>query len=330
MAVLRRASAERCDPSRVGDRFGRRSRVRSHPAPHPSRLMRHLARSASLVLLVAAATSPALGSQTVAAGAPLAAVCPSGGRPTVDSAVTTILIGAGRAWNQREFTEAERRNLLFVADAIRSRFVAPSSLGALVPLAETSDAGWGGDRSDHVAVTARLVLVLRRNGRLRDLFWQLSPRSASLAAALAAAARKADIAGELAAPRSGGSAEDDTVVVQIFSRQDSIPAGALPLMRARLPRYVASLAPVRTTESPLYFPMYSRDGMIENDAEMYVTVGSDGKVVASETQVTRLELPLFLSIMQRTVGAATYEPAMSGGCRVPSVVIERFKLRIDR
>ena len=221
--------------------------------------------------------------------------------------------------------------MLFHADAIRQHFVAPVTLGRVPLLAESPDAGWGGARSDHSAVGGKLVLVLRPNGRLRETYWQLLPASERFAFAIALAVQAADSAGEFATiPPRGNAGGWDTVVVQLRSTIAPPAADELSLMRVRLPRYVSDVPARRTSESPLFFPMHSDGGMVENEGEMVVVVGNDGRADMSRTQVTRIEAPNFLGLMQRLVAAATYEPAVSGGCLVPSVVIERFKLSSDR
>ena len=288
------------------------------------------------VMGCAAASAPAAAQSartavTFATALQTAPICGPAARPEVDSTPATVIISAGKAWNQHEFTDAERQQMLFHADAIRRRFVPPPSLGALVPIAETADAGWGGDASEHLAVTGKLVLVMRSTGRLREAYWQLLPTSVAFATAIHRAAMSADLAHEFEGIGSSvAGAADDTVVVQIRSTREPVASGELPLMRARIPRYITISPAQRTSDAPLFFPMYSRDGMVENDAEMYVLVGSDGKASIPESQVTRLELPMFLPLVRRTVAEAVYAPATSGGCTVPSVVIERFKLSLDR
>jgi len=257
--------------------------------------------------------------------------CASSSRPAIDSTPATVTISAGVAWNAHLFAPTERARMQFHADAIRQHFTPPASLGSLPLLAESPDGGWGGARTDHSAVAGKLVLVLKQNGRLREAFWQLLPGSASFAAAVFTAASAADVAGEFASiPRGDVRRTDDTVVVQVRSTVAPPAADELPLMRVRVPRYVSKVPARRTSESSLFFPMHSDGGMVENEGEMVVVVGSDGRADMSRTQVTRIEAPNFLALMQRVVAAATYEPAVSGGCLVPSVVIERFKLTSDR
>ncbi len=287
--------------------------------------------SAVAALLVFTAP-PRLAAQAVPAE-PLALtpICAPGAVPALDSTSATVAISAAVAWNSHLFTPADRARMQFHADAIRQHFTPPRSLGTLAVLAESPDGGWGGARSDHSAVAGKLVLVLKPNGRLRDAFWQLLPSSSTFAAAVFLAARAADAAHEFETiPGDRIQRSDDTVVVQVRSTVAPPLADELPLMRVRIARYLATVQAERTSSSPLFFPMHSDDGMVENEGEMLVIVGTDGRAVMSASQVTRVEVPSFLRLMQRAVASSTYEPAVSGGCLVPSVVIERFKLSSDR
>lgn len=186
------------------------------------------------------AFSTVLGAQVAAAGAP---ICPAGRAPSMDSAIVTVTVNSGTAWNSRKYSAAERELILNFADAIRQRFVMPKSLGAVPTLAEWAHVAWGSEPTHYSAVSGRLVLVVKPNGRLREAFWQEVPFSASLATACYQAAITADTAHDFEGmPQTEARTVDDTLVVQLRTTENPSPTTDLPLMRAQVVSSVADHA----------------------------------------------------------------------------------------
>jgi hypothetical protein len=260
-----------------------------------------------------------------------APVCSAGASPMVDSSTVTVIIGSGTAWNRRTFTAADQQRILYYADAIRSRFVPPPTLGAVPTLAESPIQAWGGEVSRHSAVGGKLVLVTKPNGRLREAFWQVLPLSAPFARAVYVAAIMADTAHDFDGIPGGETGRvDDTLVVQVRTITGELTPSELPLMRARLASYLAERPSYALKKGDLVYPTNAGNAGVENEGEMQVIVGSDGKAVMSSTQVTRIDWRDFVGTMRRAIAESVYQPAMSNGCAVPSVAIERFKFSVRR
>ncbi len=262
---------------------------------------------------------------------PAVPICAAGQAPQIDTEVVTVVINPGTAWNRRTYTDADRGRILFYADAIRQRFVQPADLGVTPTLAEPLYEAWGGELSRHSAVGGKLVLVVKSNGRLREAFWQVVPLSAPFARALYAAAIAADTARDFEGiPGAAESHVDDTLVVQVRTVPGEPPSNALPLMRARLTSYVMDSPAVTIKEGTMYYPTNAEYARVENEGEMQVVVGSDGKAVMAWSQITRIDWRDFVTTMRRAIEGSLFAPARSGGCAVPSVMIHRFKFSVER
>lgn len=286
---------------------------------------------ASMTVMAMCALCPCASRAQAIALAPGAAICPVGRAPIVDSTTVTVVISSGTAWNRRTYTDADRQRILFYADAMRARFTQPPSLGALPTLAESWLPAWGGAQSLHSAVGGKLVLVVKPNGRLREAFWQVLPLSAPFARAVYVAAITADTARDFDGIPAGESGRvDDSLVVQTRTIRGDPGPGDLPIMRARLASFVVQSPALVVKKGGLYYPMNAADAGVENEGEMQVIVGSDGKAVMSSTQVTRIDWRDFVTTMRRAVQESIYQPAMSNGCAVPAVTIERFKFSVQR
>jgi hypothetical protein len=249
---------------------------------------------------------------------PYAPICPAGSTALVDSLDAYVTIGAGTAFNDHVYSAEARKTILFYADAIRQRFVPPPTLGTMPLLAEAAIATWGGDPSPHSAVGARLVLIVKGNGRLRDKFWQYVPQSRPFANALVAAVVAADTSRDFEGmPRASQSDGDDTVVVQV--RAAAGPgANDLPLMRARLATILADTPPVRTKRGNLFYPSNAGDAGLEAFSEVEYHVGANGKVIMPSVQFTRLNWRDFVRPVEGALRESEYAPASSGGCAVPT------------
>ncbi len=262
---------------------------------------------------------------------PTAPICPPGAAPRVYSDVFTVVIAPATHWNRHEYTTEEKSRILFHADAIRQHFVQPPALGDVPIVAESNIAAWGGAAIRHSAVGGKLVLVMKSNGHVRTSFWQLLPFSQPLAIALSNAVAAADVAKDFEGiPAAPGSRGDDTLVVQLYTRNDTPAANELPLMRAVLGQYIPERVLRVVKNGGLYYPDGAGYAGVENKGEIQVLVGSDGKPVMTSAQVTRIEWRDFLSTMRRAVEGTVYEPAMSGGCAVPAMMVHSFNFSIDR
>ncbi len=281
-------------------------------------------------LVATLVTSTLVAAQRVAPS-PLAPVCPDGAQPVVLEGDYPVVMRAGTHWNRHEYSTEERTRVLFHADAIRQHFTPPPTLGNVPVLAESWVRAWGGAPSLHSAVSAKLVLVMKADGHLRTTFWQMAPFSSALSDALTAAVRAADKAGDFEGiMRPATTRGDDTLVVQLRSITAVPEAEELPLMRARLSRYVVDSPPSVIKAGGLYYPDGAAYFNIENRGEVIALVGSDGRAIRSGTQVSRIEWRDFLSTMTRAVETTVYAPARSGGCAVPSLFRHSFDFTLQR
>lgn len=123
---------------------------------------------------------------------------------------------------------------------------------------------------------------------------------------------------------------DDTLVVQLRTIDGDPTPAELPLMRARLASYVAESPSFATKKGGLFYPTNAGRAGVENEGEIQVIVGSDGNAVMTSTQGTRVDWRDFVSAMRRSIAESVYQPAMSNGCAVPSVAIERFSFSVQR
>lgn len=182
-------------------------------------------------------------------------ICPPGSAPIVDSAEYSVVISAGTAWNRHGYSESERQRISYHADAIRQRFVSPATLGTVPVIGERNLRSWGGALSAHSAVSEKLVLVIKPNGRLKTTCWQGMPFSTAFAAALQVAVTTADTALEFQAmPLRETGSREDTLVVQIRSLVGMPEATDMPLMRVRLARFVLDAGPAVVRYGAYQYP----------------------------------------------------------------------------
>lgn len=289
------------------------------------------ARLAAMLATVAATLSASIAAAQPVSMQSAMPICDAHQLPQIDTEVVTVVINAGTAWNRRKYTDEDRARILYYADAIRQRFMQPGDLGVTPTLAEPLYEAWGGELSPHSAVGGKLVMVVKPSGRLREAFWQVIPLSTPFARALYAAVIAADTARDFdGIPGSGESRVDDTLVVQVRTVRAEPPANALPLMRVRLTSYLMDSPATTIKQGALYYPMTASDARVENEGEMQVIVGSDGKAVMPWSQITRLDYRDFVGTMKRAIAESQFAPARSGGCAVPSVIISRFKFSVER
>jgi hypothetical protein len=255
--------------------------------------------------------------------------CDSLHRPVMDSSQMIVALDAGRKWKDVEYTEAQRGTIRFYADAIRQHFRAPESLGDLPIIGEAKDSITG-RISGSASLRGSLVVVMKESGGVRDLLWASVPLSISLANAVQRAAEVARAAGDFdGVPRLSDSKGDDTVAVELDAFVDSARA-RLPLMRVAMVSYATDSGAMARSLNTVQFPPSALRAGVGTEAEVQFAVGTDGRAVPSTIQVTRTDWRDFVAPLRDGIQAATFIPARSGGCAVPTIVRQSFDFKMNR
>lgn len=262
---------------------------------------------------------------------PLLAACPAGASPRIDTTQVLVAIDAATAWQDSSYTDAQRHQIRFYADAIARHFTPPATLGDIPVLVDLpayyEDGADDGGRS---ALGGRLVLIVRRDGRLKMMAWEYAPLATPLALAVVQAAQQADSAGDFdGIMRANDAAPEDTLALDIRSRLEGEPA-PFPLMRARLPGYRGETLVMLVKRGQLVYPTAAANQHVGTRGEVRFVVGTDGRAVPSLIQVTRAGYRDFVPPMRRAILGSTFQPATSGGCNVPALVRQRFSFTIPR
>ncbi|HYW50862.1 MAG TPA: hypothetical protein VE861_09660 [Gemmatimonadaceae bacterium] len=259
--------------------------------------------------------------------------CPAGATPVIDSAIVTVQIGAAQSWRKHKYSAAQRTRILYYADAIRQHFVPPTSLGEIPMLGVTRtdsgerSSGKRPEAGNRVAVSGRLVIVVKADGRLKAQAWENTPVSVSFANAVTRATVVADSMGAFADMPPVGSNDGDTLALTIISRAQALE-GEPTLLRARIPAYVAAMGARVERQQLAEYPEAARASAAENDGEVHFVVGSDGRAVPSSVTVTSTEFSDFIEPMRTAVVNGSYHAGISGGCSVPMAVSQEFAFRI--
>ena len=301
------------------------SRGRCRGVRKPS-VVRLLERAGALLLL----TTAPMAAQSDAQSA-YAPQCPVGTTPVIDSGIVTVQISAASEWRDRKYSAAQRSRIVLYADALRERFVPPSTLGELPTLGVqaadgTTDTSKGSTVVPHVAITGRLVLILDDAGRLKRQAWEEVPLSAAFANAVTDAAAAADSTGGFDGMPPVAPGDGDTLALDITSRT-KLNAAQPVLMRARIVSYVVTQSPAVMRQEPPEYPEQARRARTENDGIVTFIIGSNGRAVSSSVQVTRTNYRDFILPMRRSVANGTYRAGLSGSCRVPIAVRQEFAFR---
>lgn len=281
-----------------------------------------------MALLLGSAT--ALTGQTTSID-PLAPVCPAGKAPLADTAQVLVVIEPARTFLDSAYTAADRQQMAFIAEGIARQFVAPATLGAIPTLVDLpAYYRDGSDDGSRAVFTGRLVLILRKNGRLKTMAWEAAPMAQPLSLALVRAVQVADSAGEfdgIMPPET--PAHPDTLVFDIRSRINAAP-GAFPLMRARLAGYRGETLAMVIKRGYLEYPPNASRLRVGTEGEARFVVGSDGRAVEASIQVTRAGWRDFVTPMRKAIATSTFEPATSGGCKVPAFARQKFAFTAAR
>ncbi len=261
---------------------------------------------------------------------PFQPVCPAGASPRLVQTTALVAIDAATRWGEREYDAAHQRTALFYADAIRQHFTPPPSLGALPPFGEQVVEDSTRQPPDgHTAVAGRLVLIAKRDGRLRTTFWLDSPLAATFTGSVFAAAQAADAAHDFEGLPRISDRGDDTLVVQLRA----VPLATtvqLPLMKVQLSAYALDSPAMLKKAAHVDYPERAGRSGIGTDAWVRFVIGSDGRPSAETFQVTQVDYSDFITPMRQLVMWSEYAPATSGRCAVPTVVVQPFRFQARR
>ena len=262
---------------------------------------------------------------------PLQPVCPAGMSPRVDTTQVVVVLEPARAFLDSAYTSAQRQQIAFFADGIARHFVPPASLGDIPTLVDLPayyvDGADDGSRS---VLTGRLVLIIRRDGKLKNMAWEYVPLAQPLALAVVQAAQAADSAGDFdGIVRPDEQMPEDTLAIDIRSRLEGQPV-QFPLMRARLPGYRGETLASVLKWGRLEYPRTAWQQHVSTKGEVRFVVGTDGRAVPELIQVTRAGWRDFVMPMRKAIAQTSFTPATSGGCKVPALARQRFDFSIPR
>lgn len=286
--------------------------------------MTHSARRAVAVLLLGTGLAAACGAQV----SPLAPACPAGQAPLVDSTPRTLYLSAARRFHGRRFTEAQQASTRRYADAIRARFIAPSSVGSVPLLASW----WGGTGTDRnrgpVVLLGQLGLVTRADGSVRDLVWVSAPFSERVAEAVGEAVRAADRAGAFATLGAAGDARPDDTLLVLLSVDTTGVEAPIPLLRVAVPAYVVDGPPAVVRQVPPEYPEVAERALITTEVETSFIIGSDDRMVPASLRFQRVDWHDFIPPVRQALLETVYRAPRSNGCRVPAFVSQSFQFRM--
>ena len=261
---------------------------------------------------------------------PLLPSCPPGRSPLIDTTVVIVGLAPARAYLDSAYSDEQRLQISFYADAIARKFVAPPTLGNIPTLVDLpayyADGEDDGSRS---VLGGRLILIVKRNGRV-TLAWEYFPLAIPLAQAVIRAAQVADSAGDFdGIMRPQDKKSDDTLAIDIRSRLEGDPP-PFPLMRASVPGYRGQTLVMVSKAGRLVYPRTASRLGVETQGEVRFVVGTDGRAVPEYTQVTRAGWRDFVEPMRKAINTTEFVPATSGGCSVPALARQRFGFEINR
>ena len=261
---------------------------------------------------------------------PLLPSCPVGRTPLIDTTQVIVVLEPAKAFLDSVYSDAQRLQISYYADAIARRFVPPASLGEIPTLVDLpayyNDGEDDGSRS---VLGGRLVLIVTRKGRV-TLAWEYYPLATPLAQAVVRAAQLADSAGDFEGiMRPEEKSADDTLAIDVRSRLEG-GSPQFPLMRARVPGYRGETLAMVSKMGRLEYPQSAANQRVGTTGEVRFVVGTDGRAVAAYTQVTRAGWRDFVQPMRKAIFGTEFIPATSGGCKVPALARQRFSFTISR
>jgi Gram-negative bacterial TonB protein C-terminal len=269
--------------------------------------------------------------QQVPAVDPLQPVCPAGRSPRIDTTQVIVGLEPAKSYLDSAYTDDQHRQMSFYADAIARRFVAPPTLGSVPTLVDLpAYYAEGSDDGGRSVLSGRLILIVKRNGRLKTLAWEYFPMAQPLERAIVRAAQAADSAGDFDdIMRPDNKRTDDTLAIDIRSLPET-SSPPFPLMRVRLPGYRGETLATTQKVGKLEYPRSAERMNVGTKGEVRFIVGSDGHAVVAYTQVTRAGWRDFVEPMRKAVASSVYTPATSGGCSVPAWVRQQFTYETAR
>jgi hypothetical protein len=282
----------------------------------------------AVVAAIVAHASP-IAAQTMVTD-PLLPVCPVGRTPLIDTTQVVVVLEPAKAFLDSAYSDAQRMQISYYADAISRRFVPPESLGEIPTLVDLpayyDDGEDDGNRS---ILAGRLVLIVTRKGRV-TLAWEYYPLARPLAQAVVRAAQLADSAGDFEGiMRPDDKKSDDTLAIDVRSRLDG-GTPQFPLMRARVAGYRGQTLAMVSKAGRLEYPESAGRQRVGTRGEVRFVVGTDGRAVVAYTQVTRAGWRDFIQPMRKAIIGTEFIPATSGGCKVPALARQRFRFSISR
>lgn len=286
-------------------------------------------RAIALLLTLAAMSAPALRAQLPAGFEP---ICAEGQRPVINTTeVIVALKPADGFGDSTKYSPAQLTRIQYYINSIQQHFVAPPSLGALPTFSEgyvatpyESLSAPGG------ALQGRLVLVVKKDGRLRSQLWEYAPISNVWAITLKRAIAAADSAGDFEGIiRPDEPGVSDTLAIDVETTFTSA-SPQFPFMRVRIETYQTNQPAQVVKQGKSYYPAAARRAGAETDGMVMFVVGSDGRAVESLIQVVKARWIDFILPMRQMVATAVYAPARSGGCAVPAMVRQPISFALQR
>ena len=240
---------------------------------------------------------------------PLQPVCPAGRSPRIDTTTVIVALEPARFFLDSAYTEAQRQQMSFYVDAIARRFVPPPTLGHVPTLVDLpAYYGDGEDDGARSVLSGRLILIVKRSGRLKTLAWEYFPLATTLEHAIVQATQAADSAGDFdGIMRPVDERSDDTLAIDIRSRLERDSA-QFPLMRARLPGYRGETLAMVQKQGRMDYPPSAARLRVGTKGEVRFVVGSDGHAVMRYSQVTRAGWRDFVAPMRTAVASAVFIP----------------------
>lgn len=178
-------------------------------------------------------------------------------------------------------------------------------------------------------LTGRVQFRLR-NGRVRDVAWELLPDSRDVTREIQAAIYRADSALDFVGLRVPGNERDGRVRLGV-SLTDSRPTDQhVPLLRLRMP-YLEVEYPVEVIHipRPTYPPAAARR-RVDGNVVLQFVVDENGKAQRPTIRVVEANYIDFVEAASDAIVAARFRPARVGSCPVNLTVQQRIRFKISK